>query len=282
MKKIYPIITVLSMIFALVILFIIGCVSTQEYQDLENRNARTEQELEALKKTQEQSKRQIGDMEKEIKGLRDDKTGADEEIAALRDAIDKQKSLSESEKDALKREADELRALSEKEKAALKSTYDSLVKSLKDEIAQGKIEVDQVRGRLTLKVAEELFFETGKADIKPQGEDVLRRIGTILKKIPEKNIRVEGHTDNVQISPSLRSKYPTNWELGSARATNVVRFLQDNVGIDPLRLSAVSYGEYRPIASNRTERGKAKNRRIEIILIDRDLDLAKKMRENLK
>ncbi|UCB46758.1 MAG: OmpA family protein [Spirochaetota bacterium] len=282
MRKSYLITTVLSVIFALVILVIVGCVSTQEYQDLENRNARTEQELEALKKTQEQSKRQIGDMEKEIKGLRDDKTSADEEIVALRDAIDKQKSLSESEKAALKREAEELRALSEKEKEALKATYDSLVKSLKDEIDQGKIEVEQVRGRLTMKVTEELFFETGKADIKPQGEDVLRRIGAILKKIPEKNIRVEGHTDNVQIGPSLRSKYPTNWELGSARATNVVRFLQENAGIDPLRLSAVSYGEYRPIASNRTERGKARNRRIEIILIDRDLDLAKKMKENLK
>ena len=247
MRKIYLIATILTVILALLL---ISCVSTQEYEDLENRNARTEQELEALKKTQEQSKRQIGDMEKDIS--------------------------------ILKNELEEQRVLSEKEKTALKSTYDSLVKSLKDEIAQGKIEVEQVRGRLTLKVTEELFFETGKADIKPQGEDVLRRIGTILKKIPEKNIRVEGHTDNVQIGPSLRSKYPTNWELGSARATNVVRFLQDNAGIDPLRLSAVSYGEYRPIASNRTERGKAKNRRIEIILIDRDLDLAKKMRENLK
>jgi len=230
--------------------FLIGCVSTQEYTDLENRNKRSEQELETLRKDREQMNRQLGDMENEIS--------------------------------ILKKEAEEQRALSESEKAALKGTYDSLVKNLKNEIAQGQIQVEQVKGRLTLKVAEELFFDTGKADIKPQGEDVLRRIGNILKKIPEKNIRVEGHTDNVQIGPSLRAKYATNWELGSARATNVVRYLQDIVGIDPLRLSAVSYGEYRPVASNRIERGRAKNRRIEIILIDRDLDLAKKMRENLK
>lgn len=247
MRKISHITIVLSVIFTMLL---ISCVSTQEYKDLENRNKRTGQELEALKKELEQSKRQLGDTEKEVS--------------------------------ILKKELEEQRALSEQERAALKATYDSLAKSLNNEIEQGKIAIEQVRGRLSMKVAEELFFETGKADIKPQGEDVLRRIGNILKKIPEKNIRVEGHTDNVQIGPILRAKYPTNWELGSARASNVVRYLQENVGIDPLRLSAVSYGEYRPVASNRTERGKAKNRRIEIILIDRDLDLAKKMREYLK
>jgi chemotaxis protein MotB len=85
----------------------------------------------------------------------------------------------------------------------------------------------------------------------------------------------------VPIGPSLRTQFPTNWELGAARAVNVVRFLQRESGIDPLRLSAVSYGQYRPIATNKTEQGKAKNRRIEIILIDRDLDLAKKMRQYL-
>jgi len=247
MRKLHLVIVVPM---AVVSLMFFSCVSTQEYKDLENRSKKTEQELEALKREQGQYKLQIDDKEQEIT--------------------------------MLKKEAEEQRALSEREKAALQATYDSLMKSLKDEIAQGQIAVEQVKGRLTMKIAEELFFETGKADIKPQGEDVLKRIGTILKKIPEKNIRIEGHTDNVPIGPTLRVKYPTNWELGSARATNVVRYLQENVGIDPLRLSAVSYGQYRPVASNRTATGKAKNRRIEIIIIDRDLDLAKKMRENLK
>jgi chemotaxis protein MotB len=82
----------------------------------------------------------------------------------------------------------------------------------------------------------------------------------------------------VPIGPSLRAQYPTNWELGAVRAVNVVRFFQKESGIDPLRMSAVSYGPYRPIASNKSEEGRAKNRRIEIILIDRDLDLAKKMK----
>jgi len=163
----------------------------------------------------------------------------------------------------------------------VKKTNDELVANLKKEIATGKIQIEQIRGRLTMSIAEELFFESGKAEIKPEGQEVLKRIGNILKKIPEKNVRVEGHTDNVPIGPKIRERYPTNWELGATRAVNVVRFFQEGVGMDPLRLSAVSYGQYRPRATNRTEAGKAKNRRIEIILIDRDLDLAKKMRENL-
>jgi len=254
MNKKYFLLIVLTVT---VILFLFGCVSTQKYNDLGTKNKKTEQDLASIKRENESANQKIGDLESELQK-------ADIEIVDLR------------------KMSDELRAMSDKEIEALKRTYDSLEKNLKDEISQGKIQIEQTRGKLTMKVAEELFFDTGKAEIKPEGKSVLLRIGTILKKIPEKNIRIEGHTDNVQIVSTLRLKYPTNWELGSARATTVVRFFQDEVGVDPLRLSAVSFGEYRPIATNRTERGRARNRRIEIILIDRDLDLAKKMRENLR
>lgn len=254
MGKRYLLLFVLSVT---VTLFLFGCVSTQKYNDLETKNKKTEQDLASIKRENEQQKNKIVDLESGIEK-------ADMEITDLR------------------KMSDEFRDQSAKEIEALKLTYDSLEKSLKDEISQGKIQIERTKGKLTMKVAEELFFDTGKAEIKPDGKSILIRIGTILKKVPEKNIRIEGHTDNVRIVSTLRLKYPTNWELGSARATTVVRFLQDEVGIDPLRLSAVSFGEYRPVATNRTERGRAKNRRIEILLIDRDLDLAKKMRENLR
>jgi chemotaxis protein MotB len=254
MSKKYPLLFVLSVT---VTLFLFGCVSTQKYNDLETKNKKTEQDLASIKRENEQQKKKLEDLQSKLEK-------ADMEITDMR------------------KMSDEFRDQSVMEIEALKSTYDSLEKSLKDEISQGKVQIEQAKGKLTMKVAEELFFDTGKAEIKPDGKSVLLRIGKILKKIPEKNIRIEGHTDNVRIVSTLRLKYPTNWELGSARATTVVRFLQDEVGIDPLRLSAVSFGEYRPVATNRTERGRAKNRRIEIVLIDRDLDLAKKMRENLR
>jgi chemotaxis protein MotB len=172
-------------------------------------------------------------------------------------------------------------ALIETELKLLKETQESLNNKLKNEIGHGVIKIEQDKDRIRMSIAEELFFESGKADIKPEGKTVLLKIADVLKKIPEKNIRVEGHTDNVPIGPKIRGQYPTNWELGAIRAVNVVKFLQEDGGIDPLRLTAVSYGQYRPKATNRTKAGRSTNRRIEIILIDRDLDLAEKMRENL-
>jgi chemotaxis protein MotB len=219
-----------------------------------------------------------------MKALEADNSRIAEENTVLRQQLDEAGKEIE-EKDlrivSLEREMEEQRAAAEMEVAKLVDTYDSLLKDLEAEIAKGQIAIRNVEGKLNLTIAEQLFFETGKAEIKPGGQAVLYRIAAVMKKIPEKNIRVEGHTDNVPIVTDLRKQYPTNWELGAARATIVVRFLQDKCGIDPLRLSAVSYGQYRPVASNKTEKGRSMNRRIEIILIDRDMDLAKKMRQNL-
>ena len=219
-----------------------SCVSTKKFNTLESDNTRIESENAVLKEELEQAKARTDEQEKLIAELQKER---------------------------------------EKEVEALKQTYDTLIRELQKEISMGEIQVKQVKDRLQLTVAERLFFDTGKAEIKPEGQAVLRRIGPILKKIPQKNIRIEGHTDTVPIGPSLRKQYPTNWELGAIRAVNVARFLQKESGIDPLRLSAVSYGQYRPTATNKTEKGRAQNRRIEIILIDRDLDLAKKMKQYL-
>jgi chemotaxis protein MotB len=188
---------------------------------------------------------------------------------------------SDGEIERLKQELEKEKAVSGQELQRIKETYLALTEDLNKEISEGKVEIEQIKGRLQLSIAEEIFFDSGKAELKAEGEEVLKRIGDILNKIPEKNIRIEGHTDNVKIGKSLRRTYPTNWELGAIRAVNVVRYLQEEVGVDPLRLSAVSYAQYRPIDSNKTKAGRAKNRRIEIVLVDRDLDLAKKMRENL-
>jgi chemotaxis protein MotB len=88
-----------------------------------------------------------------------------------------------------------------------------------------------------------------------------------LKDVKDKRIQVEGHTDNVKIFSSGKSMYPTNWELSVARATQVVRYLQEQGGLDPKLLSATGYSEYQPVAPNDTDEGKAKNRRIEIVLL---------------
>jgi chemotaxis protein MotB len=108
-----------------------------------------------------------------------------------------------------------------------------------------------------------LFFDSGKADIKEDIKAELINIAAILNEV-DHYIRVEGHTDNVGINTA---KYSSNWQLSSARAVNVVQFLIEQGHVDPTRLSAVGYGEYRPIASNDTEEGRAKNRRVDILIL---------------
>ena len=155
----------------------------------------------------------------------------------------------------------------EEEIARLKGTYDELVTDMKNEIEQGQIKITQLADRLSVSLVDKILFPSGKANITPEGIKVLERVGKVLKNTKDKIIRVEGHTDNVPIHSRLKEKYPTNWELSTTRASNVVRFLQENTGIDPQRLHAVGMSEYHPVASNETKAGRSQNRRIEIALL---------------
>ena len=155
----------------------------------------------------------------------------------------------------------------EDEIARLKSTYDELVASMEKEIEEGQVTITQLADRLSVSMVDKILFPSGEAEITPEGLKVLERVGRILKNTQDKMIRVEGHTDNVPIHPNLQDKFATNWELSTARATNVVRFLQDKVGIKGIRLQAVGMSEYQPVASNGTAGGRSQNRRIEIILL---------------
>ncbi len=208
------------------------------------------------------------------------------ELEASRNAQDEltfKISSLEQEKDNIKRELEQKIADISKEKeeeiAQVKGTYDELVANMKEEIEQGQIKVTQLADRLSVSMVEKILFPSGSAEITPAGMGVLRRVGKILKTTKDKMIRVEGHTDNVPIHPRLQKQFPTNWELSTTRATNVVRILQEDVGIEGLRLQAVGMSEYRPVASNATPAGRNQNRRIEIALLP---ELGEKVPLNLK
>ena len=155
----------------------------------------------------------------------------------------------------------------EAEIARVQSTKDSLVSKMQNEIDQNQIQITQLADKLKVSIVDKILFPSGEADITPAGLEVLERLGNVLKNIEDKIIRVEGHTDNVPISGRLAQKFPTNWELSTTRATNVVRLLQETVNIDPAKLEAVGLGEHQPVASNDTKEGRAQNRRIEIALL---------------
>lgn len=146
-------------------------------------------------------------------------------------------------------------------------TYEELQKKLEKEIQDGQIQLTEMKNRLTMTMVDKILFASGSADVSKDGRKVLDKVIAILKDVKDKRIQVEGHTDNVRIFSSIKTKYPTNWELSTARATQVVRYLQEEGGLDPKLLSATGYSEYQPLAPNDTDEGKAKNRRIEIVLL---------------
>ena len=152
------------------------------------------------------------------------------------------------------------------ELAELKGTYDKLEDKMKDEIAKGDISLSEDGGRLRVGLVDKILFDSGEAAISKRGEEVLARVGAVLAAIDDKQIQVSGHTDRTPISDKLTGQFPTNWELSTARAINVVRFLSEKASVPPQRLVASGYSEYQPIANNRTAAGRARNRRIEILL----------------
>ena len=148
----------------------------------------------------------------------------------------------------------------------LKGTADKLQAQMKDEIAKGDIHLTESGGRLRVDLVDKLLFESGEATIAKRGENVLSRVGAVLAQIDDKTIQVSGHTDNLPLGDKLTEKFPSNWELSAARAVTVVRFLVEKANVPPQRLVASGYGEWSPIASNKTASGRARNRRIEILL----------------
>src|SRR6266852_3154192 len=172
------------------------------------------------------------------------------------------------EREQLRQEQSQLAATLEQERLAKE---EELSKSLQDEISKGNITIQQVRDRLTINMVDRVLFDSGQAQVKPAGVKVLKQVADVLNKISDKQIRIEGHTDNVPISSKLQNRFKTNWELSTARATTVVRYLIDQGGVDPQYLSAVGYADTHPLAANDSEEGRSSNRRIEIVLYPKDL-----------
>jgi chemotaxis protein MotB len=187
-------------------------------------------------------------------------TQGGETLAAQKEAL-------AAEKERLEKE----RAAKEAEIQRLTKTQEDLTKSLQAQIDKGDIKIKQVRDRLTINMVEKVLFNSGQAQVKPEGLKVLKQVADVLKTVNDKQIRIEGHTDNVPIGGKLKQKFPTNWELSTARATNVVRYFIEQGGVNRENFEAVGYADTKPVADNETEAGRTENRRIEIVLFPKDL-----------
>ena len=180
--------------------------------------------------------------------------------------------LAENQKDK-----DQLAALQsqvadlEQEKAMAAQMAKGLEDEMRADLESKDVTISKLQGKLTVNILDRILFDSGEAILKPAGESVMRKIAAILAQHPELKIHVIGHTDNIPIRPEARSRFASNWELSAARALAAVHFLTEKAGVDPRRVGAIGYGEFRPIADNATAEGRARNRRIAITILPAEL-----------
>ena len=137
---------------------------------------------------------------------------------------------------------------------------------LQRERRSGIVDVRQTGERVRISVSSAVLFKSGSAKIRTDGKALLVKIAALLRRYPTREVQVQGHTDDVQISARLAERWETNWELSAARATRVLRYFVEVGNLDPRRASAAGMGEFRPIGDNNTRAGRRQNRRIEIVI----------------
>jgi len=213
-----------------------GCgVSKSKYLDV----TKSRDEM-AAKNTELQSS--LEQANKEKTQLQTDKAAVDEQLKTAQTAVQAQTETTDQ----------------------TKATYEQMIGHLQQEVKSGEVEIKQLKDVITVNLAQDILFPPGSAELDKTGSELLMKVSEDLKGSPFKVI-VTGHTDNAKISKTLAKRYPTNWELGAARAARIVRLFED-AGITKDRLAAVSFADSRPREPNDTPEGRAKNRRIEIKL----------------
>ena len=215
-------------VFGLSIFLVFSCVSKSKYVELENQANATREQL-----------------EQENKRLSN-------QVAQLERELDKERTTVEVQK---------------KEISELDQTRQEIESNLKAQIANKDVRIQEIEGKLMVTFVDKILFDSGSVKIKPEGQEVILRLAESFRDRSDQMIVVQGHTDDVKIGGALLTKFPTNWELSAARATAVVRFLQEQGGVEPERLTASGFSYYKPVASNEDEEGRKQNRRIEIMLI---------------
>ncbi|WP_164008574.1 OmpA/MotB family protein [Pyxidicoccus trucidator] len=241
-----------------------GCVSKGKFEAKTLEAEQLAKGLNDEKGAREAAEAKVKALEAERDALTARLTTAESRLsagAAERRGLEEQNAQLKALNDELARNTKQLaQAKAELEKKS--SEYENLAQSLKQEISEGKIQLSELKGKMTVQLKDKILFASGSARVGKEGEEALAKIADALKTVQGKIIRVEGHTDDV---PTSGAQFASNWELSLARAMAVVHSLQ-NAGVDPMTLSAAGYGQYQPIAANDSPENRSLNRRIEIVL----------------
>ncbi len=234
-----------------------------------------ESNIEAKQKELDRTKRELEQVKYELEQLKSKQSQAEKDAEQLKI----ENSLYERKVNDLEEENQELHAtltmyegIQQEATQLMDIALERIQKVLKDEIERGDVRIFKGTLGLTIDIVSTFMFDTGSVEISPKGKVILGKIATLLHDLDGYFIGVIGNADSRPIvTPALKKKYPTNWELSSTRGAVVVRFILDNSNLSPGRIIAMGLGEYQPIDSNNTDNGRGNNRRVDIVLLPVDV-----------
>jgi chemotaxis protein MotB len=195
-------------------------------------------------------------------------------LATEQDRLNKLK----AELDASSKRLNELESYIAAKDASMKKLKETLSKALNAFEGKG-LTVEQKNGKVYVSMENKLLFQTGSWAVGVEGKKAVVEVGKVLAQNPDISVLIEGHTDNDKILGNIGGGIESNWDLSTKRATAIVNILGENSGIQKKNLTAAGRGEFAPIMSNDSPEGKAKNRRIEIILTPKLDEISKMLNE---
>jgi chemotaxis protein MotB len=219
-----------------------------KYQDEAGKTAALEAKVADLQQ-------QLAASQKKVAGWQEQMGVREQQISQLEASAAKL----EKEKGDLEAKSAQLEAKS--------AQYEQLTASLQGQIANGQVEISELRGKMTVKLKDKVLFASGSTALGKEGRAALDAVAQAFASLKGKNVVVSGYTDDVPTGS--KSGFKDNWDLSTARAVTVVRYLQSR-GVSPAILGAMGFSEYRPLAGNDTPEGRSQNRRIEIALTAAD------------
>jgi len=235
-----------------------ACVSSGKYDEAV---ADLDKTRKSLGSTQEELSASAAELDKTRKSL----GNTQEELSTSASELDKTRKSLGSTQEELSASKAEIATLSkiEAETKRRNEIYAQFVNRLQSMIDGGQLTVSIDAGRIVINLPNNVLFNSGSANLNSEGQEALSQIGGVLKQFSDRRFQIEGHSDNV---PIKSARFPSNWELSTARALAVVHLLTE-MGVTPENVSAAGFGEFRPRADNETEEGKQLNRRIEIVML---------------
>jgi chemotaxis protein MotB len=228
-----------------------GCVSSSKYEELEKKFKATDSKKSELQKELDQANSKIQEMRLLITELQNQLGNTSRDKSKLQASV---KEMQEAIADLTKRKQETEKRIRE---------FRDLTNKFKKFIDTGRLSVKIIDGRMVVALNSDVLFSSGSSRLSNDGATAIEEVALLLASIPNKKYQVEGHTDNVPIRTKV---FPSNWDLASARALTVLKKMTD-AGLSPNRISAASFGEHNPVASNDSKDGRQQNRRIEIIIV---------------